>query len=260
MQVFYTEELSWVIVRLEIKNAGDELLVGELEGTPKDKLTIICHGLCDSKDNPTFVRVAEELKPSFRFDFSGNGESEGYFTESTYHKGVEDLRAVIAHFKKQGVKEFCLVGHSMGGGVIQVVAQDEAVKAIVSLAGVSKADSFKDKFPALIAAIENGEPAFFFGKEKYPVTQKYIDSANTIDIMSAAPNVHAAALAIQGSEDASTRAEHSKEWLEAMPDDTTSMFVELPGLDHKFNRTKENAEESLQLLIDVLKPWWESHF
>ena len=52
-----------------------------------------------------------------RFDFSGNGESEGTFEDSTYHKEVEDLKEVMQYFKNKGVKEFCLVGHSMGGAV-----------------------------------------------------------------------------------------------------------------------------------------------
>jgi pimeloyl-ACP methyl ester carboxylesterase len=247
-------------MKLTTKNDFQEALVGELTGELGEKLTIICHGLADTKDNPTFIRLAEELQPSFRFDFSGNGESEGMFEDSTYHKQVQDLNAVLNHFTKEGVKEFCLVGHSMGGGVVQVVAQDARVTALISLAGVSKADSFKEKFPEILKKVKEGKPAFFFGKEKYPVTQKYIDSANTIDIMAAAPNVHATALALQGSDDAAIRAGQSKEWLEAMPDDTTTMFVELPGLDHRFNRTKENAKESLQLLVDVIKPWWEAHF
>jgi len=241
-----------------IKNKEGEDLIGEFEGNPKDKLTIICHGLADTKDNPTFVRIAKELAPSFRFDFSGNGESEGYFTESTYHKEVEDLKAVLAYFKNEGIQEFCLVGHSMGGGVVQIVGQDECVKAIITLAGVSKADSFKDKFPEIVEAVTNGEPAFFFGKEQYPVTKAYIDSANTIDIMAAAPNVHAHVLAIQGGDDSTIRAEQTKEWLEKVPGDT--MFVELPGLDHRFNRLKPNAAESLELLLSVIIPWVQTNF
>jgi pimeloyl-ACP methyl ester carboxylesterase len=206
------------------------------------------------------VRLAEELAPSFRFDFSGNGESEGKFEESTYHKQVEDLKSVMEYFKNEGIEEFCLVGHSMGGGIVQMVAQDPVVKAIVSLAGVSQADSFKDKFPEVFAMVKNGEPAFFFGKEQYPVTKAYIDSADTIDIMSAAPNVHAHVLCVQGSADSTIRAQNTKKWIEQLPQDTNSMFVELPGLDHRFNRTKPDAKEALQLLVDVMCPWVHVNF
>ena len=34
----------------------------------------------------------------FRFNFSGNGESEGRFSYANYHKEVEDLRAAIEYF------------------------------------------------------------------------------------------------------------------------------------------------------------------
>lgn len=250
---------------MKIPNKQNESLVGVLEGELADKLIIICHGLADTKDNPTFKTLAQELKtfaPTFRFDFSGNGESEGEFTESTYHKEAEDLEVVIDYFKEQGVKEFCLIGHSMGGGVCQVVAgKRQEVSALISLAGVGRAEAFKDKFSEIVEAVENGEPAFFFGKEKYPVSKQYIESTQTIDIMSYAKTCTCPVLAVQGSNDLLIRKDHTQEWLDNLPHNNWE-FPIIEGADHGFNRkvSEEAYEEAMTELLRILKDWLTKNF
>ncbi len=248
-----------------MKNKHNENLAGALTGELKDKLIIICHGLADTKDNPTFVTLAEELDefaPVFRFDFSGNGESEGTFEEATYHKEVEDLEAVIDHFKEQGVKKFCLIGHSMGGGVVQVVAgKREEVATIISLAGVGRAEAFKDKFPQVIEALENDEPAYFFRSKKYPVSKKYVESTQTINIMSYAKTCRCPVLAVQGSNDLLIRKDHTQEWLDNLPHNNWKFEI-IEGADHAFNRkvSEEAYEETMQKLLKILKEWLTKKF
>jgi len=246
-------------------NKHNENLAGVLNGELSDKLIVICHGLADTKDNPTFKTLAEELvdfAPTFRFDFSGNGESEGEFSNSTYHKEVEDLEAVIDYFKEQGVKSFCLIGHSMGGGVCQVVAgKRDEVAGLVSLAGVGRAEAFKDKFPQIIAALENGEPAYFFGKENYPVSKKYVDSTQTIDIMSFAKTCNCPVLAVQGSDDLVIRKEHTQEWLDNLPHDNWNFEI-IEDAEHTFNRRKsEDAyAQAMNELLRISKGWLTKQF
>lgn len=245
---------------MQILNKQNEQLAGALEGELADSLIIICHGLADTKDNPTFKTLAEELTAfaaTFRFDFSGNGESEGKFEDSTYHKEAEDLEAVIDHFTEQGVKEFVLIGHSMGGGVCQVVAgKRKEVKGLISLAGVGRAEAFKDKFPDIIKAVENDEPAYFFGSKKYPVTKRYIESTQSIDIMSYAKTCECPVLAVQGSEDLLVRKEHTQEWLDNIPHNNWK-FPIIEGAEHTFNRKKseESYEEAMTELLDIVKTW-----
>jgi len=245
---------------MKIPNKHNENLAGVLTGDLSDKLIIICHGLADTKDNPTFVTLSEELKDfaaTFRFDFSGNGESEGVFEDSTYHKEVEDLEAVIDYFKEQGVNEFVLIGHSMGGGICQVVAgKREEVKGLVSLAGVGRAEAFKDKFPDIITAVENDEPAYFFGSEKYPVTKKYIESTQMIDIMSYAKTCKCPVLAVQGSNDLLIRKDHTQEWLDNLAHNNWSFLI-IEGADHAFNRkvSEEAHQKTMSELLRILKGW-----
>ncbi|KAJ6757289.1 hypothetical protein OIU74_026521, partial [Salix koriyanagi] len=74
------------------------------------------------------VNLAKALEKEgisvFRFDFAGNGESEGSFSFGNYWREADDLRAVIEHFSgaspSRGVS--AILGHSKGGDVVLLYA------------------------------------------------------------------------------------------------------------------------------------------
>ncbi|KAF9359033.1 hypothetical protein BGX34_008575 [Mortierella sp. NVP85] len=51
---------------------------------------------------------------TFRFDFRGNGDSEGQMGYSNWNDDQADLDAVIGHFERQGYSIHALIGHSRG--------------------------------------------------------------------------------------------------------------------------------------------------
>ena len=67
---------------------------------------IIGHGLDGNKDTPLILelsnKVSSEGMSVLRFSFSGNGNSQGKYTESTISKGIIDLQAVITRVCEQG--------------------------------------------------------------------------------------------------------------------------------------------------------------
>ncbi|XP_057842401.1 uncharacterized protein LOC131051811 isoform X2 [Cryptomeria japonica] len=114
------ENRSSVIVqeRITIPNKDGEKLVGLLDDTGSRELIIICHGFRSCKENETSANLASALInngiSAFRFDFSGNGESEGEFFYGNYWKEVEDLHAVVLHFLGKERKVNTIIGHSKG--------------------------------------------------------------------------------------------------------------------------------------------------
>ena len=86
----------------EIKNRhGERLDYTFHEGKEGSKsIVVIGHGVTGNKDRPFVVALGEGLAaagfPALRFSFSGNGASEGKFTDSTISKEVDDLGAVLA--------------------------------------------------------------------------------------------------------------------------------------------------------------------
>ena len=88
---------------------------------------------------------------ALRFDFSGNGRSEGDFSDSSYSKHIEEMERAVGFFAEQGYTRFGLAGHSMGAAL--------AVLAGARLNGVAGGC-------ALGGRVAGKETAPFFGKEK----------------------------------------------------------------------------------------------
>ncbi|PNT70803.1 hypothetical protein BRADI_2g18431v3 [Brachypodium distachyon] len=80
--------------------------------------------------------IAKEEINSFRFDFAGNGESEGEFQCGNYQKEAEDLRSVVSYLSEQKYDIIALVGHSKGGNAVLLYASMYPdVPAIVNISG-----------------------------------------------------------------------------------------------------------------------------
>ncbi|XP_042454090.1 uncharacterized protein YfhR-like isoform X3 [Zingiber officinale] len=90
------------------------------------KLVIVCHGFRSSKDEKIFVSLASALTNQgisvFRFDFAGNGESEGVFRYGNYKREAEDIRSVILYFLEQNYEISAIIGHSKGGNAVLLYA------------------------------------------------------------------------------------------------------------------------------------------
>ncbi|CAA7393345.1 unnamed protein product [Spirodela intermedia] len=112
--------------RVLLENKYGETLVGLLHESHSKELVILCHGFRLSKESRTLLKLADAFKEEeiavFRFDFSGNGESEGSFQYGNYWKEADDLRAVTLHFSSQGWKINAIRGHSKGRNVVLLYA------------------------------------------------------------------------------------------------------------------------------------------
>ncbi|ERN16449.1 hypothetical protein AMTR_s00052p00196310 [Amborella trichopoda] len=87
----------------------------------------------DSTIKALTTALTREGISAFRFDFSGNGESEGSFQYGNYWKEVEDLRSVVEYFSGAQRKTRAIIGHSKGsdggssGGGVEVLVAIELV-------------------------------------------------------------------------------------------------------------------------------------
>ncbi|XP_076937234.1 uncharacterized protein LOC143604723 isoform X2 [Bidens hawaiensis] len=78
---------------------------------------------------------------AFRFDFSGNGESEGIFQFGNYLKEVDDLQAVIQYFTAENRVISAILGHSKGGNAVVLYASlHHDIHTVVNLSGRYKMD------------------------------------------------------------------------------------------------------------------------
>lgn len=223
-----------------LKNVRGERLDYACEGgaAPGDGLlVVIAHGVTANKDRDWARTLAAELAgagfASLRFSFSGNGESEGDFRESTISKEVQDLGAVL---DAVGRRPLGVIGHSMGGAVgVLRAADDPRVSLLVSLAGmVHTWDFYRRKFGELTPGQD-----VMWDKPECPLSQAFKDDLERIDsVLPRAKDVGVPWFLVHGTEDTVVPCAESREAAAAGPH---TQLLEVPGADHLFSGDNERV-------------------
>ena len=230
----------------EIRNEYGERLDYTFHKGEGDRIVVIGHGVTGNKDRPALIALAEGLADAgisaLRFSFSGNGESEGAFTDSTITKEVADLGSVIDALDGYNV---CYVGHSMGGAVgVLRAAADARIQALVSLAGMVHTKAFAEReFGDAIP-----DEGFMWDEPDCPLSQAYVDDMAAIDSVARNASKFAVPwLLVHGTEDDIVPPEDSHDILQYANEETE--LLELPGVDHVF------SEDSTTVMVEKVVTW-----
>ena len=237
----------------EIKNRhGEQLDYTFHEGEEGSKnIVVLGHGVTGNKDRPFVVALGEGLAaagiPALRFSFSGNGTSEGNFTDSTISKEVEDLGAVLDHLKGYAV---CYVGHSMGGAVgVLRASEDDHIQLLVSLAGMVHTKAFAQREFGDVTPDEG----FMWDEPDCPLSQAYMDDLTQINtVVDLAPQIDVPWLLVHGDEDDVVPIEDSRDILAKANDQT--QLIRLQSANHVF------SDESTPVMVERVSAWVKTQF
>ncbi len=120
--------------------SGGQRVVGMIhfpqkEDAEKRRAVITCHGLMSNKDSQKYREIADMFSAQglavLRFDFRGNGESEG--SGDILSNRIMDLKAAIQFTTRKGFKSIGLLGSSYGGATAIIVAsKTPEIKCLVT--------------------------------------------------------------------------------------------------------------------------------
>ncbi len=232
----------------EIKNALGELLDYSFHtGKEESKnIVVLGHGVTGNKDRPFIVALAEGLAaagiPALRISFSGNGDSEGKFTDSTISKEVKDLGAVLDAVNGYTV---CYVGHSMGGAVgVLRTGMDDRIKLLVSLAGMVHTKTFAQ---TEFGDVTPGE-GFMWDEPDCPLSQAYMDDLTQIDtVVELAPQIAVPWLFVHGADDDVVPIQDSYDIFDEANE--PKQLIEIEGANHVF------SDEFTPLMVEKVANW-----
>ncbi|MCZ6676469.1 MAG: alpha/beta fold hydrolase [Candidatus Poribacteria bacterium] len=233
----------------EIRNAqGEQLDYSFHKGEKGSKnIVVLGHGVTGNKDRPFIVSLAEGLAAAgisaLRISFSGNGDSDGEFTDSTLSKEVDDLGAVLNALNGYTI---CYVGHSMGGAVgVLRASTDHRIKSLVSLAGMVHTKAF--------AQTEFGDvtpdEGFMWDEPACPLSQAYMDDLAQIDtIVDHAPQITVPWLFVHGTEDDVVPIQDTYDIFARAND--PKQLIEIEDADHVFS---EHAPVMVEKVVNWIK-------
>ena len=183
-----------------VNRLGERIDYTFLEGDGSKRIVLLGHGVTGNKDRPFLVLLSEQLAAAgiatLRFSFSGNGASGGDFVDSTISKEVDDLGSVLDALASY---EICYVGHSMGGAVGVIRAnEDDRIRYLISLAGMVHTKAFAER--------EFGEvtpdAGTMWDDPDCPLSQAYMDDLSGIDtVVERGSRIAVPWLLVHGSED-----------------------------------------------------------
>ena len=232
----------------EIKNRhGEQLDYTFHEGEKGSKnIVVLGHGVTGNKDRPFVVALGEGLAAAgisaLRFSFSGNGTSEGNFTDSTISKEVEDLGAVLDHLKGYAV---CYVGHSMGGAVgVLRASEDKRIQLLISLAGMVHTKAFAQREFGDVTPDEG----FMWDEPDCPLSQAYMDDLTQINtVIDLSPQITIPWLLVHGDEDDVVPIEDSRDILAKA--NSQAQLITLEGANHVF------SDEYTPVMVEKVIAW-----
>ena len=198
-----------------------------------DALAILGHGVTGNKDRPFVVALADGLATAgvavLRLSFSGNGDSEGRFQDSTVSKEVADLGAVLDVVKG---REVGFIGHSMGGAVgVLRASEDDRIRWLVSLAGMVHTEAFAQREFGDVTP----DSGCMWEDEDCPLSQRYMDDmASLRSVVERGAAIRVPWLLVHGSEDDVVPPKDARD-IAAAAAQPKPRLVEIGGADHVFS-------------------------
>ncbi|MEQ9097443.1 MAG: alpha/beta fold hydrolase [Phycisphaerales bacterium] len=127
-----------------IECPGGHALAARLDEPEADAsaYALFAHCFTCSKDSIAASRVSRALADRgigvLRVDFTGLGQSEGAFAESTFTGNIADLRAACAWLGDNRRPPGLLIGHSLGGAAVLALAGagGEAISSVRAVATI----------------------------------------------------------------------------------------------------------------------------
>jgi putative redox protein len=189
------------------------------------------------------LALVEEGFKVLRFDFSGNGQSEGNFSESIYSKQVGDIKTAASFMSAQGVSWIGVAGHSMGAMVALLAASEmDSIKAICTLAAKASAlQSFHFLSEDQIQALRRtGRVNFISRGRTLEFTEAFFADAAKYDLSSIMTSLPQPLMVVHGDMDEIIPVENAYRLLQYKKVNTELVII--PGADHMFSQDEHRQE------------------
>lgn len=225
------------------------------EERPARGSVLLAHCFTCSKDIHTMTRLARGLEDAglavLRFDFTGLGESEGAFDETTMAHSVRDLAAAAAALISRGFGPCGLFGHSLGGAASLLAAPRlHTVRSVVTLGAPSTPAHLRHLFTDA-DDLPGDRVGVHIGGRDVAVSQRFLDELDDHDQRGAVAELGRPLLVIHAPEDRVVGIEEGERIFAAARQ--PKAFYPLLGADHLVS-----DRQAAERLLELVRTWFET--
>ncbi|MEQ8206517.1 MAG: bifunctional alpha/beta hydrolase/OsmC family protein [Woeseia sp.] len=167
-----------------------------------------------------------------RFDFTGLGESDGDFADTTFSSNLDDLEDAAKCLSTHLASPELLVGHSLGGAAVLAVAERlDSVKAVATLAAPANAAHVLKQLGDDLETIErDGSAEVQLAGRPFRIRKDFVDDARQHSLDERLHNLRRALLVMHSPTDQTVSVDNAQKIF------TTALhpksFVSLDNADH----------------------------
>lgn len=168
-------------MNFEITRKNGLKLRGNIMTPQKNPKAIIIYSNCFTcrMDYTINRRLSECLVNNgfsvIRYDYYGNGKSDGNFEEIIYENQVEDLNLVFEYVKKNFEEEIIMLGHSLGAITSLICAEHLNVDYLVRIAAPHTFEGLKNRLSKYKALYETqNHYVILVGPEEVTIRKDYV--------------------------------------------------------------------------------------
>ena len=179
----------------------------DLPDGPHLATALFAHCFTCSKDIPAARRIAGRLAAMgiavLRFDFTGLGQSEGSFAETTFSSNVEDLEAACTALSDRGLTPSLLIGHSLGGAaVLRAAERLPSVKAVATLGAPFDPGHVTQNFGGALDEIAaSGAAVVTLGGHRIEIGRDFVEDVSAQSLAPAIAGLRRALLVLHAPRD-----------------------------------------------------------
>jgi putative redox protein len=187
-----------------------------------------------------------------RFDFTGIGESEGDFADTSVTTYVTDIEAAAQYMQRRSFGSCVMVGHSLGGAAVLLAAgKVPTVKAVVTVAAPATADHLRHVFTDqdVEHALATGSVEVKIAGRTFNISAEFfhdLERHGTLDHVTA---LGRPLLVVHGTADRIVAIEESERIFAAARQ--PRWFAAIPTADHLFTR-QDHVEKAARTIVGFL--------
>jgi putative redox protein len=172
-------------IKLDFQNPDGHTLAGLLEtppaGVETQRYALFAHCFTCGKDIAAASRISRALAARgiavLRFDFTGLGNSDGDFANTSFTSNIQDLIAAARKLEADFQPPALLIGHSLGGAAVLAAApQLDSVEAVVTIAAPATPGHIEHLFSGARGEMEAvGEAEVQVGRRRFRIRRQFLE-------------------------------------------------------------------------------------
>lgn len=242
--------------KVSFPNAGGEILSGVLDlpdGEPRS-FALFAHCFTCSKNLKAATNIVRAMTDAhiavLRFDFTGLGQSEGAFEDTSFSSNVADLLAATAWLEREHRAPEILFGHSLGGtAVLQAAANIPSAVAVATIGSPADPAHVTHMLTGAEEALaEDGIAEVQLGGRPFRIRKQFVDDLAAHNLPTAVASLRKAILIMHAPLDDIVEVDNASALFVAAKHPKS--FVSLDKADHLLSRSEDS-----RYVGEVLATW-----